>query len=339
MKQNIITEYNSISSTHKISLNRDDFHQFINGLYQAEGTMGAYFPNREKLNIAFYFSVGQNYSPEALDVLLHLQKFLGIGKIKLEFGIKGIAHIRYIVTNREDIYNIVIPYFSLLYGHKSKDRVVLKRIYELSLHKLDDASVSELIHLVYSINPWGQKRKLTLTEKLSIFNCSLSTNYNPLVGYNNNLPSKLFIIGLFLGDGSIGFVFNSPPSRLPKFYIKIVFNFAAQNSNIELLKLIAESMNLKPQISRRKSGMMGLEYSGETVFKYIMPFLTEHKDWLFWRKDQFINAQKVAIIFKNKDHLTKDGLSMIVDLLYSRPNKYIRPKEYWIDLINKHIWK
>jgi hypothetical protein len=125
---------------------------------------------------------------------------------------------------------------------------------------------------VYSINPSGQNRKISLTEKLNVFNCSLSTDYKAEVEENNNLPSKFFIIGLFLGDGSRGFVFDSSPSRLPKFYIKIVFNFAAQNSNIQLLRYIAEKMGLNPQIYIRKSGMMGLEYSGETVFKLIMPF-------------------------------------------------------------------
>lgn len=79
----------------------------------------------------------------------------------------------------------------------------------------------------------------------------------------------------------MGFVFNSELSRLPKFYIKIVFNFAAQNSNIELLKLIANKMNLKPNISKTKMGMMGLVYAGETVFNIIIPFLAEYEDWLF----------------------------------------------------------
>lgn len=173
-----------------------------------------------------------------------------------------------------------------MYGQKRKDIIILKRIFQLSFNNSEyfksGSIVSELIHLVYSINPLGQKRKLSLIEKLNIFNCFLSTDYKLEVEENNNLPSKLFIIGLFLGDGSIGFVFDSPSSRLPKFYVKIVFNFAVQNSNIKLLELIAKRMNLRPQISKRKSGMMGLEYSGETVFKVIMPFLTEYEDWFFF---------------------------------------------------------
>lgn len=33
-------------------------------------------------------------------------------------------------------------------------------------------------------------------------------------------------------------------------------------------------------------------------------------------------------MFKNKDHLSKEGLKSIIDLLYSKPNKYLKPKEY-----------
>jgi hypothetical protein len=217
---------------------------------------------------------------------LSLQKILNVGAVKLEFNSKNQPHIRYYVSNTKDILDKTLPYFSLLYGHKRRDMAIIKKIYTLSLYNLKDSRnnltfVNEFIHLVYSINPEGNKRKVSLTEKLNRFNCSL-LNYNNLeIEENNDLPSKLFIIGLFLGDGSIGFVFDSPPSRLPRFYVKIVFNFLAQSNNhynVKLLKLIAKRMDLNPQISIRKSGMAGLEYSGDIVFKKIIPFLTEYED-------------------------------------------------------------
>jgi hypothetical protein len=44
-----------------------------------------------------------------------------------------------------------------------------------------------------------------------MFNCISLTDYNNFeVKENKYLPSKLFIIGLFLGDGNLGFVFNLP---------------------------------------------------------------------------------------------------------------------------------
>jgi hypothetical protein len=283
LKNNIIKEFNNISLNHNIySLNKEYFHQFINGLYQAEGTAGVYFVKKDSLNVKFLFSIGQNYSPEALNVFLNLQKILNVGRVKLEFSSEGKPHIRYIVSNTYDIVGKILPYFSLLYGQKKIDLAILDKIYKLSLILKTSTSINEFIHLIYATNPEGQKRNVSLTEKLNIFNCISLTDYSKFeVIENKELPSKLFIIGLFLGDGSLGFVFDSPPSRAPKFYVKIVFNFASQSYNsfnVQLLNLIAKRMNLKPQIYIRQSGMIGLEYNGETVFKYILPFLAEHQD-------------------------------------------------------------
>jgi hypothetical protein len=59
VKYDILTEYNNICLNHNISsLNKNDFHQFINGFYQAEGTMGAYFSKENSLSIKFLFSIG-----------------------------------------------------------------------------------------------------------------------------------------------------------------------------------------------------------------------------------------------------------------------------------------
>lgn len=99
-------------------------------------------------------------------------------------------------------------------------------------------------------------------------------------------------------------------------------------------------MDLKPrQISVRKCGMIDLVYSGDIVFKKIIPFLTEYEDWLYWRKNKFNEARLIATIFKYNGHLTKSGLKLIVLLLYSKPNKYLKPKEYWLSLIDKRLWK
>jgi len=75
LKSNILAEFNNIYLNHNMShLNKNDFHHFINGLYQAEGIAGAYFPKTKSLNVRFLFSLGQNYSPEALNVFLYIQK-------------------------------------------------------------------------------------------------------------------------------------------------------------------------------------------------------------------------------------------------------------------------
>jgi hypothetical protein len=104
---------------------------------------------------------------------------------------------------------------------KIADFAKLDRIYKLSniLSKSFDINLaSELINLVYSTNPGGQARLVSLAEKLAIFNCgSSSVNQFKVdeVAANNDLPHKLFIVGFFLGDGSLGFVFDEPKARTP----------------------------------------------------------------------------------------------------------------------------
>ena len=303
-KYDIIREYEGIKANHSINSlasqeSKENFHQFINGFYQAEGTAGAYFARENSLAIRFSFSIGQNYSSEVLNIFLNLQKVLNVGRVKLEFYSLDKAHVRYIVSNTNDIIFKVLPYFSLLYGQKKRDLVILQKIYKISLElplkkgpKLEVVSSiefrviqNEFIHLIYSTNPLGQKRKLSLEEKLSMFNCKDLIYKEDIEGLdNNNLPSKLFIMGLFLGDGSFGFVFDARPSREPIFNIKIVFNFVSQSNteaNISLLQLVAKSMGLNPYICIRKDGMIGLNYTGKIVYEQIMPFLAEYEDWLF----------------------------------------------------------
>jgi hypothetical protein len=80
-------------------LNYKEFQLFINGLYQAEGITGVYFPKKDSLRVVFYFSIGQNYSPEAALLFLRLQAILGVGNIKIDFNNTGKIHIRYVISN------------------------------------------------------------------------------------------------------------------------------------------------------------------------------------------------------------------------------------------------
>lgn len=327
------------------SINLQDFQYFINGLYQAEGTAGVYFPLKNSLRVVYYFSIGQNYSPESALLFLQLKSILGVGTIKIILNSSGTVHIRYVVNNIKDIFEKILPYFKYLYGQKRLDLAKIEYISRLSSTLSQTSSTrlaSELIHLVYSTNPEGQERKVSLDEKLAIFNCISEQPVNFTIEENNTLPHKLFIIGLFLGDGSLGFVFDEPKARAPKFYIKIVFNFATQTSldyNIHLLTLVAKSMGLEPKIYKRRSSIVTLEYSGEVVYKKIIPFLEENQEWLYWRKNQFSIALAVSLIYNNNRHLTKDGYIEIINLLYSIPNQYSKPKEYWLNLLEERVWK
>lgn len=106
-------EFNNLKKEFKPEnspFNKSDFQQFINGFYQAEGTLGVYFKEAKSLRVGFYFSIGQNYTPEVAKIFILLQYHLGgIGNFKFEELSSGNKHIKFIVLNREDIIYKVKP--------------------------------------------------------------------------------------------------------------------------------------------------------------------------------------------------------------------------------------
>lgn len=113
-------------------LNYNEFQLFINGFYQAEGVTGVYFPKKDSLRVVFYFSIGQNYSSEAALLFLRLRSTFGIGNIRIELTSTGKPHLKYTVSNTNDIIYKVIPYFSFTYGQKRIDLAKFPRIFHLS---------------------------------------------------------------------------------------------------------------------------------------------------------------------------------------------------------------
>jgi hypothetical protein len=346
-------EFNKLKkefNPHNSPFNKNDFQQFINGFFQAEGTLGVYFKESESLRVGFYFAIGQNYTPEVAKIFILLQYYLGgIGKFKFEELSSGNKHIKFVVLNREDIIYKVKPYFSLLYGHKKFSFNKVARIYEIIKNPSisnDTKLVSELIYLIYNLNLEGQKIKLPLAEKLAIFNIvNLENSENNIKTSsdfyieNFQYPNVLFIIGLFLGDGSLYFSFDAKKSIAPKFNIKIVCEIVSLKDteyNRHLLNLVYKSLGLKNNLYVNNSlKMISLRYSGNTVFDNIIPILEENIQWLFWKESQILLAVTVKKIYKTKAHLTKQGLTQLINILYSAPNGYRKPQDFWLKLIEE----
>jgi hypothetical protein len=263
----------------------DEFQQLTNGLFQAEGTIGVYFYKRESLKLVFYFSIGQNYSKESCALLLMIKAVLGVGRVKAEIITNGNIHLKYIISNTQDILEKAVPYFKYIYGPKKSNLETLNRVYSLYIRLKSSSQsdsylneVSELIHLVYSMNvEGGQARKYTLAEKLSEFDCSEKTPNLEINPENMDLPSKLFIVGMFLGDGSLGFVFDERSNDF-KFYIKPVFSIGQKStkSNVYLLTLIAKVLDIPAQLNGQETAT--LYCNGKLVFTKIMPLLSKYKN-------------------------------------------------------------
>jgi hypothetical protein len=128
----------------------------------------------------------------------------------------------------------------------------------------------------------------------------------------------------------------------PKFYIKIVCEIVSlknSQSNRYLLNLVSKSLGLKNNITLNNSNnMITLKFSGNTVFNDILPIFENNKNWLFWKEPQIQLALTIKNIFINKEHLTKLGLTQLVNILYSVPNAYKKPLDFWLKLIDKRNW-
>lgn len=290
----------------------DDFRKFINGLFQAEGTISVYFRHKKYLNVAYFFSIGQNYSLEAAKVLILLQYFLGgIGKFKFYISDNNIIHIKFIVFDKNSIMNVIKPYFSLIYGDKEKAFLKLERINFIiaDLSNINKNLTYELINLVYNLNPEGNNTKMSINEKLELFalplraeqnnNLTYKQDYFPPIRTEGWVPTKassaeeqalpsyassaavgleapinlknrnryaentgcegsaatlhrqgrvpdiLFIIGLFIGDGSLYYsIYDSKTSKF-KFSLKIICDIVSlknNDSNELLINLIIKNL-------------------------------------------------------------------------------------------------
>lgn len=267
------------------------FKSFINGLFQAEGTISLKFKVAGSLRLGFYFAIGQNFSPEAAKLFLMLQYVLGgIGKFKYEVLESGKVHIRYVVINKDEIINVIIPYFSLLYGDKKFAILKLSRIVKIIdiLSKSFNLKLAyELIVLVYSLNPDGQSRKLSLIEKLEKLNIVPNNFLNiDLTEYhqeNSKLPDIFFIIGLFIGDGSL--YFSLETGSHPKFYLRVVCEICTLKNSINskhLLTLVAKSLGLPVNLYLNgPSGMLTLKYRASVELKKILMLFNNNIEFLF----------------------------------------------------------
>jgi hypothetical protein len=103
------------------------------------------------------------------------------------------------------LFNVFLPYFTLLYGEKYKALNVLKLAYNLQKSNLSSDKLL-LVHLMYSLYTAGIGRSLSLTQKLANLNLNPNDTVD-LSAYNldNNANINLmFLIGMFLGDGYLG---------------------------------------------------------------------------------------------------------------------------------------
>jgi hypothetical protein len=151
-------------------------------------------------------------------------------------------------------------------------------LYDLPILRETPKKALELVHLVYSLSPDGNQRNVTLQQKLTFVGLPLNeTPVLPSFIENSNLPSVPFILGFWLGDGTLGVTLDDPPARHPMVYVKLYFSLTQKTSpdTFYLFSLFTQALSPYFKVTfSNSSGATFLSISGKAVAEQVIPFLS-----------------------------------------------------------------
>lgn len=302
-----------------------------------------------ELNFYPLCTATQLLSEQSVKFLLRLDKELSNkGSFSITLNTMGKFVIVYRLSGWDTLFSIFVPYFYMLYGSKHQAVHKLKLIYKLiNLIKKNPDNMNKvlLIRTAYSLTAHSSRYKLSIEEKL------ISLNLNPALlkklpndsrrcSENNISPPFLFILGFFLGDGTLHLKLEW---KIKNSTIVIVPLFNIIQSNVESNRQIMEKMtkalnNLGIKASLYEdSKVFTLTVKGmKNVFDSLFPEFEKYFHLLYWKKDSFNLLVWVKRLVKSGGHHTYFGLKALIDKVYGSVNERFTDKEVWTNRLN--IW-
>lgn len=309
---------------------------YISGLVQADGS---FFCVLSKKANALY---GLQFRPkfvitidlDSVSVLINIKNYFKCGTILTN---RNVAE--FIVDNKKDIKNIIIPHF-LQYP------VVLDKLHSFNLFK------NIVTILLDNTHRTKQKRRLVLQIALSINSVSQRTNKNisllyKLIGLKNSIPTipnvnntilteinNRFIVGFIDGDGSFSISFNKDGTQTRR------VSLVGSRSIKPLLDLIKSkffnigSFRLEKENTIIRWVVVGLNQ----IRNIIIPFIDN--ELLHTEKSRHYQIFRIVCFILDKPNLSLSDRLQIVEIAYNINKNGKRRKiskgEY-IKLLNKNI--
>lgn len=185
----------------------------------------------------------------------------------------------------------------MLYGEKYRAILKLNKIYALKNHikqTSDNMSKVHLVSLVYSLTGYSSNYKVSLDEKLLSLGLDPALLKElPKVSYKDNAikPSFLFILGLFLGDGTLHLKLewkekNSTVVICPLF--NIVQSNAESNKYImERMTDTLNALNIKTSLEKSATTYTLTVKGINNVFNSLIPLLKNYSHFLYGKSHSF----------------------------------------------------
>jgi len=179
----------------------------------------------------------------------------------------------------------------MLYGAKYQAIFKLKKIYKLSKsikQNPDKLSKVLLISIAYSLTAHSSRYKLSLEDKLLSLNLDPALlNELPKLSYseNNIYPPFLFILGFFLGDGTLHLKLEWKPKN-STIVIVPLFNILQSNveSNKQVMEIMTNALNskgIKAQKDKSANTLILTVKGIDNVFNSLFPLLKEYSHFLY----------------------------------------------------------
>ena len=326
-----------------------DFRQLVNGVFQAEGHVGGYFPNVNTTTFRPTVYISQNASDSSLEFFIFL--WLTLDK-SLKFAISvnessKFFHIRLLSRDWDFIINKLTPYLHLVYGDKYKGLIKLNEIYHLNKKpNISKVIQVKIINLAYSLVNLPAK-KINLKDKICAVigdtdthtdtHTDIDTDLNQIKAYRNNKPlGILFILGFLLGDGN--FTIKIRDTKKGIWFIPIIrLEQKDTLDNSSLFKDIVGYLNkldVKVEISQynksNDSNHIVLTIEDKVKIRKFINIIKQHRDFFFWKKEQINLIINSLVIVSIAARHWKQSQIALLHLLYNKPhNNFKHSFDYW----------
>ena len=191
-----------------------------------------------------------------------------------------------------------------------------------------------LVSLVYSLTAHSSRYKVSLEDKLLSLDLDLGLLKElPKVSYKENdiKHSFLFILGFFLGDGTLHLKLEWKEQNST---VVIVPLFNILQSNVESNRHIMENMtntlnaiNIKTSLDKGAKTYTLTVKGINNVFNSLFPLLKNYSHFLYGKSDSFNLLVWVEELIRSGGHHTYFGLKALVEKFYGNTNERFTNKE------------
>lgn len=309
----------------KSNFDPDSFRQVANGFFQAEGSITGKVSSTGYISPVL--SVNQNFSQAALEFFVTLWHMLGnVGSIHLTLSQSNTVVISWRTESWDSVLGVCRTYFSFIYGEKLLAFHTLSIIRSLMLTG-SASNLAEAITLCWSLSLYGTPRQKTLSEVLHSLGLP-SVDVQPVEFIDNNsIPSFLFILGFYLGDGTLFTRLRLNPNGS----IWVVPMFLLAQLNTPFNKHFLNQLGLFFTIHKitftslpKGNGMLSFTVEGiSNLLVTLLPMFTTNSQYLYWKYPQYETFFLIARLTNAGAQLTLPGLRMIAELCYRFPNNRV----------------